>query len=125
MPEGVSAETQVAEASEALAENDVVNLWDDSGTLKARKADATDDTKPVHGYVKEGVTLGNNATVFTDGFLPGTGLTIGSKYFLSTTPGTVTTTAPSGEDEIVQPVGVAVSATRIKFEPMPIYIVRA
>ncbi len=118
MPTGVSAETKVANASEALAENDVVNFWDDTGTLKVRKANATDATKPAHGYVKAAVTEGNPATVYTDGLLPGSGLTIGSRYFLSAaTGGAVTATAPTGTGNILQVVGVAISATEIKFEP--------
>ncbi len=126
MPLGVSAETQVAEASGALAENDVVNFFDDTGTLKCRKADATDATKPTHGYVKAAVLDAGNATVFTDGFLPGTGLTKGSKYFLSAaTAGLVATTAPSTTGNIAQAVGFAVSATLIKFEPVSDFIIRA
>ncbi len=126
MPDGISAENQVAEASEDLVANDVVNFFDDSGTLKCRKANATNTTKPAHGYVKDGVTTGNNATVFTDGFLPGTGLTIGSKYYLSAAAaGEVTTTAPSGTGNIAQPVGVAISETKIKFEPALLYVIRA
>ena len=125
MPAGVGEETQVAVASEALTANDVVNFWDDGGTLKCRKASATDSTKPAHGFVKAGATLGANATVYTDGFLPGTGFTKGSKYFLATAVGTVATTAPSGAGNIVQSIGVAVSATAIKFEPTNDFIIRA
>ena len=126
MPTGVSAETQVAAASEALLENDVVTFWDDTGTLKVRKANATDNTKPAHGYVKAAVEDAANATVYTDGFLPGTGLTKGSKYFLSAAiAGAVTTTAPSATGNIAQAVGFAVSATAIKFEPVSDYIIRA
>lgn len=119
MPAGIGAEVVVLAASEALAENDVVNIFDDTGTTKCRKANATDATKPGHGYVKAAVELGANATVYTDGYLPGTGLTVGSKYFLSaTTPGAVTTTPPAATGNITQVIGVAVSATEIKFEPL-------
>lgn len=119
MPEGIGAETQVMPASEALSANDVVNIWDDMGVAKCRKANATDATKPAHGYVKTAVESGSNATVYTDGYLPGTSLTVGSKYFLSAaTPGAVTTTPPSGTGNIMQQVGKAVSATAIKFEPL-------
>ena len=119
MPDGIGAETQVWAASEALSPNDVVNIFDDTGTTKCRKADATDATKPGDGYVKAAVELGANATVYTDGYLPGSGLTVGSKYFLSAdTPGTVTTTPPSGTGNIMQQIGKAVSPTAIKFEPL-------
>lgn len=126
LPAGVGAEVIVAQASEDLAANDVVNLYDNAGTLSVRKASAADATKPAHGYVKEAVTSGGNATVYTDGFLPGSGLTIGSKYFLdATNPGTVTTTPPSGSGNIVQAVGVAIATDKIKFEPDTKFIVRA
>lgn len=124
MPPGVSDEIQVAVAGEALTENDIVNFYDDTGTLKTRKACAADDTKPAHGYVKAAVENGSNATVYTDGFLPGTGFTKGSKYFLSETPGTATATPPTTASAIVQAVGVAISATAIKFEPATMFIKR-
>lgn len=125
MPSGIAAETVVCAASEDLSANDVVNIYDDAGTTKCRKADASDTIKPAHGYVKAAVTNGNNATIFTDGFLPGTGLTKGSKYFLSETAGAVTTTPPTTSGAIVQCVGVAVSATQIKFDPDEMFIIRA
>jgi len=119
MPAGIGAEVVVLPASEALAENDVVNIWDDTGTTKVQKAKASDATKPGHGYVKAAVESAANATVYTDGYLPGTSLTIGSKYFLSAaTGGLVTTTPPAATGNIAQVIGVAVSATEIKFEPL-------
>jgi hypothetical protein len=125
MPEGIGAEVIVVQAGEDLAANDVVNIYDDAGTLKARKADATDATKPAVGYVKEAATAGSNVSVYTDGFLPGSGFTTGSKYFLATTPGQVTTTPPGGSGNIVQYIGRAISTDKIKFEPDTFLIVRA
>jgi hypothetical protein len=119
MPEGVGAEVVVYPTSEELSANNVVNIFDDTGTIKCRKANATDTTKQADGYVKTSYTEGANATIYTDGYLPGTGLTVGSKYFLSAdTPGAVTTTPPSGTGNIMQQIGKAVSPTAIKFEPL-------
>lgn len=119
MPEGIGAETIVHPTSEALTANDLVNIFDDSGTVKCRKADATDATKRANGYIKASYDLGANATIYTDGYLPGTGLTVGSKYFLSAdTPGAVTATPPAVTGNILQQIGEAVSATQIKFEPL-------
>lgn len=126
MPAGISAETQVCKAgSGGLAENDVVYIHLVTVTLTADKADATDATKRAQGYVKAAVSEGDDATVFLDGELPGSGLTPGAKYYLTTTPGTVSVTAPSGSGNMVQCVGEAVSATAIKFDPdkMPIVLV--
>lgn len=117
MPDGVSAEVEVIVASEALAENDVVNIWDDTGTRKVRKADATDTTKPANGYVKAAVLEGGNASVYSDGKLPGEALTISARYFLSETPGLVTATRPTTNNALCQSIGIAVAATAIKFSP--------
>ncbi len=119
MPEGLGAETIVTETSEALSAGDMVNLWDDAGTVKARKAKALDNTRPAHGYVAEGYDLGANATIFTDSYLTTTGLTVGSKYYLSTTAGAITATAPDGEGNVVQMVGFALSPTKLAFEQHP------
>jgi hypothetical protein len=45
------------------------------------------------------------------------GLTPGAKYFLATTAGGVSATAPSGSGNVVQPVGVAINATTLSFNP--------
>jgi len=51
MPVGIGADTAVIVASETLAAGDWVNVWNDAGTAKARKADATSAGKEVHGFV--------------------------------------------------------------------------
>lgn len=38
-------------ASENLAAGDLINLWDDTGTLKMRTADNTSATKSADGYI--------------------------------------------------------------------------
>jgi hypothetical protein len=124
MPAGISAETQVAKAGVGgLAANDVVYLHIVTVTLTADKADATDATKRAQGYVKSAFNAGDDATVFLDGELPGTSLTPGAKYYLTTTPGTVSATAPTGSGNMVQCVGESVSSTAIKFDPDKIPIV--
>lgn len=116
MPEGVGADVVVVPAGETIADNDLVNLYDDSGTVKARKANATDTTKPCHGYVKTGANQGSNVTVYMSGYNTGSGLTPGSSYYLGTTGGTKTTSIPSTAGNIMQKIGWAISATQIKFE---------
>lgn len=113
MPSGVGAAVETMVASETLAAGDVVNVWDDSGTRKARKADATNTGKPACGFVLAGVTSGETATVYFSGENSSvTGLTLGSAYYLSAaTPGAVTATAPTTAGNVRQYVGRAVSAT--------------
>lgn len=115
MPVGVGADTASIQASENLAAGDFVNIWDSTGA-KVRKADATTSGKEAHGFVLSSVTSGNNATVYFEGTNTGvTGQTPG-QVFLSTTAGLSASTAPSGSGNVVQRIGVAVSATAINFE---------
>lgn len=73
-------------------------------------ADASDNTKPCEGIVVNKPTS-TTGVVASDGICKGfSGLTPGSTYFLSTTAGEITTTAPSGSGNIIQRVGRAVTA---------------
>ncbi len=116
MPTGIGADTQTIEAGEALAANDVVNIYDDAGTPKVRKADATVAGKEAMGFVLASVAPAASATVYFEGQNEGlTGLTAGPLY-LSTTAGQVTSAAPSASGNIVQRVGFATSATSFNFD---------
>lgn len=118
MPAGIGANLVVAPASENLAAGDFVNLWNDAGTLKVRKADATTNAKPANGFVLAAVTAPANASVYllSSKNTAKTGLTAGTEYFLGTTAGTTTATAPSAAGNVVQYLGKAVSATEMTFE---------
>lgn len=120
MPNGIGADVKVVPASENLSAGDFVNLWNDGGSLKCRKADASGGfAKEAHGYVKSAVSTAANATVYFDGTNSNlTGLTIGAKYYLSATAGTVTTTIPTTSGHIAQALGVATSATEMTVEIM-------
>ena len=126
MPTGVGPELVVVPAGENLAAGDFVSFYDNAGTTNAQKADATDNTKKVHGFVKEAVTAPADASVYVDGQNSVlSGLTKGAAYFLSAaTPGAVTTTAPAGSGNLVMKVGVATAATTLVFKPQEI-VVRA
>ena len=117
MPTGVGAEVVVCVTSENLTAGDFVNLYLNGGVITARKADATTNAKPAHGFVTANVTSPANATVYMESNTNTavTGLTIGSDYWLSTTPGGVTTTAPSAAGNIVQYIGRATLTTAIPF----------
>lgn len=116
MPVGIGADTAVINASEGLAAGDWINVWNDIGTAKVRKADATTAGKEVNGFVLAAVTSGNPATVYFEGTnTQVTGQTPGPVY-LQTTAGTGGTTIPSASGNVVQQVGVAVSATAVNFE---------
>lgn len=117
MPVGIGADTNTATATEALSAGNFVNIWNNGGVVSVRKADAATN-KEAHGFVLASVALGAAATIFSEGSNTGlTGLTPGSRYYLSaTTPGAATSTPPSAAGQIVQFVGVAVSTTAVNFE---------
>lgn len=119
MPVGVGADTKSVVSSENLAAGDLVNLWNDSGTLKVRKADATAEGKECNGFVLAGVTAPVAATVYFDGAITGlSGMTLGARQYLSAaSPGARTETPPSTAGNVVQYVGVATSASELSFEP--------
>ena len=115
MPVGIGADTSTISASETLAAGDWVNVWNNSGA-KVRKADATTAGKEAHGFVLAAVTSGNPATVYFEGTnTQVTGQTPGPVY-LQTTAGVGGATIPNASGNVVQSIGVAVSATAVNFE---------
>lgn len=121
LPVGIGADTGVVSASEALAAGDLVNVYDaGTGTFKARKADATTPGKRAHGFVLSAVSANANATVYFEGTdTQLTALTPGDNYLSVTTPGRTQATAPTGSGQIVQKVGIGVSATALNFQANP------
>ena len=119
LPPGVGADTKSIVSSENLTAGDYVNIWDDTGTTKVRKADASDIGKKANGFVLAGVTAPASATVYLSSVNNQlSSLTGGTVYYLdASTPGTVTATAPTATGNIVQVLGTAVSATEIPFNP--------
>lgn len=119
LPPEIGEDTTAVEAGETLASGDLVNFYDDAGTRKIRKADATAQGKETDGFVNAGATAGQTAIAFFEGRITGlAALTIGARYYTSaSTPGAVTATPPSGSGNVVQYIGRAVSATEIAFEP--------
>ncbi|MFC4923573.1 hypothetical protein [Delftia deserti] len=115
MPVGIGADTAVIAASEALAAGDFVNVWNSTGA-KVRKADATTAGKEAHGFVLAAVSSGANATVYFEGTNTQVAGQTPGPVFLQATAGTGGTTAPSASGNVVQRLGVAVSATSVNFE---------
>ena len=85
---------------------------------QVRQADAgSSTTSRVVGFiaVKPSATT---CQVVTNGQFDGLGsLTSGATYFLSTTPGAITTTPPTGESEVIVQVGEALDATTLLVRP--------
>jgi hypothetical protein len=115
MPTGVGVDASTITTSEALAAGDFVNIWNSTGA-KARKADAATAGKHAMGFVLSAFASAAPATVYFEGTnTQVTGQTPGD-VFLSTTAGAATSVAPSAAGNIVQPIGVATSATSINFQ---------
>ena len=116
LPPGIGADTFSVVAYEDLSAGDFVNIYDNSGTSNCRKADATTAGKEAHGFVLEAVTAAAVATIYREGTNNQvTGLSVGMQY-LDTTAGACTNTPPSASGNIVQRLGVAISATEMNVE---------
>jgi hypothetical protein len=116
MPVGIGADVKTANAGEGLSAGNLVYI---SAAGTVFKADANAVDKAAIGFVLASSASGASATVYFEGTITGlTGLTAGTRYFLSdTATGGVTATLPTGVGDIVQLVGTAISATELSFEP--------
>ena len=124
MPTGIGAETSAIPAFGALAAGDFVNVFNDGGVARVRKADASTGVAPANGFVLAAYTVGQTATVYWGGLNNQvSGLTPGI-HFLSTTPGASSHVAPASTGNIVQRLGFAISSSVINFQPQdPILLV--
>ena len=103
-------------AAETLAANDFVNIFDSGADVAVRRADATDRTKFAHGFVLSGKATGQAVTVVRFGVNPVAVADVYGEVWLSATnPGKHTTVAPSGDGQIIQPLGSAVPGEGIFF----------
>lgn len=117
MPTGIGAETSSLIAYGALAAGDFVNVFNDSGVAKVRKADASSNVAPAKGFVLAACAAGGTATVYWGGLnTMVSGLTPGVAY-LSTTPGAANHVAPATSGNIVQRLGFIVDSTTVFFQP--------
>ncbi|MBW4540679.1 MAG: hypothetical protein KME43_16245 [Myxacorys chilensis ATA2-1-KO14] len=121
MPTGVQVEAISVPTSEVLSAGDFVNLYDVSGTLTARKADASNG-RAARGFVLAAVTSGM-ATVYQEGLNTAvSGLSNGVNVYLGAA-GAATATAPSYvSGQIYQELGYTTSTAAIFFQyssPIP------
>jgi len=118
LPIGVGADNLVVIAYEDLIAGNFVNLFSDEGVTSVRKADASVSGKEANGFTLTAVSTGANATIYFEGSNNQmSGLTIGSRCYLSAvSAGAVVTTPPAASGNVVQYLGVAVNATTIAFE---------
>lgn len=115
MPVGLAADTLSVVTSEAISAGDYVNVYNNSGTLTARKADCSNG-REAHGFALVGAASAANVAVYFEGSnTQVSGKTPGARQYLSTA-GATTATAPTTAGNILQYIGIATSATSINFE---------
>lgn len=116
LPTGLGPAVKSIVASEAITAPALVNIWNDGGTAKIRKADAATN-KPANGFILASVAAAASADVYFEGEVTGlSGLTAGKVWLSATVPGGVQATIPTTSGHIAQSVGWATSATTIDFE---------
>ena len=116
MPVGVGPDTEDLVASEGLSAGEFVNVFDDAGVPKLRKADRTNN-RPAHGFVIQNFASGQLAKMYKDSENNAlTGLTIGATYFLGIAGAAVTTPPAAGSNHIRQVVGKAMKANNMDVE---------
>ena len=114
MPIGIGPDvdnTGVCSAT-ALTAGMYVNIYNVTGTKTVRPADSTDNTKPAHGFILAGYTVGQAVTVYLTGAVNNlipvgayVAADVGKPIYLSTA-GTVTITPPATTGNLSQIIGV-------------------
>lgn len=117
LPTGIGADTANIVTSEALSAGNLVNVYNDAGAAKVRKADATTPGKEAHGFVINGFASGASAVVYFEGTNAGlTGLTPGPQFLSTSTPGNVQPAAPTVAGQIAQKIGFATGTGVLNFQ---------
>ena len=107
---------EVGRAGEALVAGDLVYLKSDGKYWKVNAA-AYATTAGKIMIASESISADMTGRYYAKGKFTTTGLTAGSTYFVSTTAGEFTATAPSTSGQFVRAIGVAISTTVLDFQP--------
>lgn len=112
--------------SETVALGAMVNLYNNAGVLTARNANATNTSKPASGWCTTsggGVSGEYGEVILKTGLCTGvSGLTIGTRYWLSTTNGLITATQPAVSGNIQQYIGLALGDQILFMDIQPDYV---
>jgi len=96
-----------------------VSLLVSGGIIMARNANATTSSLPADGFCSQlsGIGIGGiGEVILCNGMNTNlSGLSIGTRYYLSTTAGAYTSTPPTASGNLQQSLGIAVSATSLLF----------
>lgn len=104
-------------ATEDMQEGMFVNIWNNAGSAGARKSDSTVPGRHVHGFILNAVTAGNAVTVYFAGLNDKCNSLVIGDHYLSSEPGRTSPFTPSMTGHVLQTVGLAISPTRMIFNP--------
>jgi hypothetical protein len=117
----VAAVTLSIMATEALAANAFVNIYNYAGTAAVRNACAAARGYEAHGFVLKAVLSGSVAAISVSGLNPVSTVLTAGMTWLSTTAGVATNTPPTADWAVVQPLGIY-TASGIEYQfSSPIY----
>ena len=117
MPVGLVADVKNMVASEDIGGGDLINVWNDGGVFKIRKADASNG-RNAHAFILASVLLGNSINAYFEGIITGLSGQTPVQYWLDgAIAGKAVTSPPSNPAHIIQKVGMGISATERSFEP--------
>ena len=110
----------LAEAAENINQGEAVYCRTSDGKVALAVANGTFDQANVAGFAQTSKLTGQQVRVIVCGLLPTAGLDAGDIYYLSAgTPGTITTTPPSGSGQYVTRVGEAVNGAGLAVQLEP------
>lgn len=114
-----ASSTVAVTCSENLTAGQFVNIWNNAGNLRVRRANGASAGQEVDGFVLSSFTSGQTATVYVAGINNAvSGLTVGDIVYMSATvAGGVQNTPPSANGQVAQKLGKVLSATSILFNP--------
>lgn len=105
---------------EAVSDGDALYMRTSDGQVGLAQADGTQDEAIVVGFADDDAASGETVKVLVAGLLDGqTGIDPGDVYFLSTTAGEISTTAPSTAGQFVTRVGEGATATEFSIQLEP------
>lgn len=106
--------------AQALSPGMAVNVYNDAGTAKVRKAIATSVDMLANGFVMDAASVGQMVNVYSFGLNNAvSGLTPGVLYLSATTAGAYTSTAPTTPN-LAQELGFAIAPTMMAFQRQPV-----
>jgi len=109
-----------AETFEAVSDGDALYMRTSDGKVGLAQADGTQDEAIVVGFADDDAASGATVKVLVAGLLDNqTGIDAGDVYFLSTTPGEISLTAPSTAGQYVTRVGEGATATEFSIQLEP------